>query len=117
MSSNDPYNLRRFLDAQHGMFEQACSELREGRKQSHWMWFIFPQLKGLGGSAMATRYAISSLREADGYLRHPILGPRLRQCTQLVLAVTGDSIEEIFDFPDDLKFRSSMTLFANTPDE
>jgi len=114
MSPNDPYNLQRFLDAQHRIIEQACTELREGRKQSHWMWFIFPQLKGLGGSPMAIRYAISSLPEADAYLRHSILGPRLRQCTQLVLLINDRSIEQIFDDPDDLKFRSSMTLFAST---
>jgi len=117
MSGNDPFNLQRFVDAQSGCFEQVCRELSAGRKQSHWMWFIFPQLKGLGHSAMAKRYAISSPREAEAYLSNPILGPRLRHCTQLVMLVEGRSIEQIFAVPDDLKFRSSMTLFAHTATE
>ena len=115
MNTNDPYDLQRFLDAQSRWFERACEELSEGYKQSHWMWFIFPQLRGLGHSAMANRYAISSREEAEAYLRHPTLGTRLRHCTQLVMAVEGRSIEQIFGYPDDLKFRSSMTLFASTP--
>jgi uncharacterized protein (DUF1810 family) len=114
MSANDPYDLQRFVDAQSLCFERVCRELREGHKQSHWMWFIFPQLKGLGHSAMANRYAISLLQEAEAYLEHPILGSRLRHCTQLVMLVQGRSIDQIFESPDDLKFRSSMTLFANT---
>ena len=114
MNANDPYDLQRFVDAQRDYFEQVCSELSGDRKQSHWMWFIFPQLKGLGHSGMADRSAISSLREAEAYLRHPTLGPRLRHCTQLVMLVEGLSIERILGSPDDLKFRSSMTLFANT---
>jgi len=117
MTGNDPYDLQRFVDAQSGCFEQACRELSEGYKQSHWMWFIFPQLKGFGRSAMAKRYAISSRQEAEAYLRNPILGSRLRHCTQLVMLVEGRSIEQIFEGPDDLKFRSSMTLFANTAAE
>jgi uncharacterized protein (DUF1810 family) len=117
MTGNDPYDLQRFVDAQSDCFEQACRELSEGYKQSHWIWFIFPQLKGLGHSAMAKRYAISSRQEAEAYLRNPILGSRLRHCTQLVMLVEGRSIEQIFEDPDDLKFRSSMTLFANTAAE
>jgi len=117
MSANDPYDLQRFVDAQSRCFEQVCRELSECRKQSPWMWFIFPQPKGLGHSAMALRYAISSRQEAEAYLRNPILGPRLRHCTQLVMVVEGRSIEEIFEAPDDLKFRSSMTLFASTAAE
>ncbi|HEY6431742.1 MAG TPA: DUF1810 domain-containing protein [Acetobacteraceae bacterium] len=110
---NDPYNLQRFVAAQADIFERVKAELQEGRKTSHWMWFIFPQLKGLGFSAIAQRYAICSRGEAEAYLGHQILGPRLRDCTDLVCCVEGRSIREIFGTPDDLKFRSSMTLFAN----
>lgn len=110
---NDPHNLQRFEDAQHPVFEQVCTELREGEKRSHWMWFIFPQLRGLGRSQMAVRFAISSREEAEAYWKHPVLGPRLRECTRLVMLVEGRSINQIFGYPDDLKFRSSMTLFAN----
>jgi len=117
MSADDPYDLQRFVDAQSRCFDRVCRELSEGHKQTHWMWFIFPQLKGLGHSAMALRYAISSRQEAEAYLSNPILGSRLRHCTQLVMVVEGRSIEEIFEVPDDLKFRSSMTLFANTAGE
>ena len=117
MSANDPYDLQRFVEAQHGSFEQACTELRQGHKQSHWMWFIFPQLKGLGSSPLAVKYAISSKQEAQAYLNHSILGPRLTHCTELVVTVEGRSIEQIFGSPDDLKFRSSMTLFANVVSE
>lgn len=113
MTSNDPFNLQRFIDPQNRWYERVCAELSAGRKQSHWMWFIFPQFKGLGGSAMANLYAISSVQEAEAYLAHPLLGSRLRHCTQLVLQVEGRSIEQIFEDPDDLKFRSSMTLFAH----
>ena len=112
MKSNDPFNLQRFVDAQNRWYERVCAELSDGRKQSHWMWFIFPQLKGLGSSAMANLYGISGLQEAEAYLAHPLLGTRLRHCTQLVLLIKGRSVEQIFDDPDDLKFRSSMTLFA-----
>jgi uncharacterized protein (DUF1810 family) len=114
---NDPYNLRRFVEAQNAVFEQVCSELREGRKRGHWMWFVFPQIDGLGHSSLASRFAVSSREEAEVYLKHPILGPRLRECSRLVTLVEGRSINQIFDYPDDLKFRSSMTLFAHATDE
>ena len=114
MNAKDPYDLQRFVDAQSHCFTQVCRELSEGHKQSHWMWFIFPQLRGLGHSAMANRYAISSRNEAEAYLKNPILGSRLRHCTQLVMLVEGRSIDQIFEDPDHLKFRSSMTLFAST---
>ena len=110
--SEDPYRLQRFVDAQRDVYAQAEAELRAGCKQTHWMWFIFPQITGLGNSATARRFAISSLDEAKSYLQHPLLGPRLRECTRLVTAVRGKSIEAIFGHPDDLKFHSSMTLFA-----
>ncbi|MBM4128184.1 MAG: DUF1810 domain-containing protein [Nitrospira sp.] len=107
----DAYNLHRFLTAQAPTYDSVLAELRAGRKSSHWMWFIFPQLTGLGHSAMAQQFAITSLDEANAYLQHPILGQRLRECTQLVLNVNGRSAEEIFGYPDHLKFRSCMTLF------
>ena len=109
---HDLHHLQRFVDAQNSVYERVCSELRKGRKQSHWIWFIFPQIKGLGSSATAARFAISSREEAAAYLEHPILGPRLRECTRLVTLVEGRSLNQIFGSPDDLKFRSSMTLFA-----
>jgi uncharacterized protein (DUF1810 family) len=112
MKPNDPYDLQRFVEAQSRWYDRVCAELDAGRKQSHWMWFIFPQLKGLGHSPIAQRYAISSLPEAEAYLAHSVLGPRLTHCTRLVLLVEGRSIEQIFEDPDDLKFRSCMTLFA-----
>jgi uncharacterized protein (DUF1810 family) len=105
------YNLPRFLDAQEGVYDTVLAELRAGRKASHWIWFIFPQIAGLGHSGMAQQFAIASLDEAKAYLQHPVLGPRLRACTQLVLDVNGRSAEEIFGYPDHLKFRSCMTLF------
>jgi len=108
---DDPHNLARFLDAQAPVYEQVLAELRAGRKRSHWIWFIFPQIAGLGHSAMAHRYAIGSLEEARAYLAHPVLGARLRECSELVLAVEGRTIHEIFGSPDDMKFRSCMTLF------
>ena len=107
----DNYNLQRFLDAQDYAYDTILDELRAGRKVSHWIWFIFPQITGLGHSGMAQRFAITSLDEAKAYLQHPVLGPRLRACTQLVLDVNGQSAEEIFGYPDHLKFRSCMTLF------
>ncbi|OLL31109.1 calpastatin [Burkholderia sp. SRS-W-2-2016] len=110
---DDPYDLQRFVDAQDPVYAQVCDELRQGRKRSHWMWFVFPQIRGLGASAMAQHYALASLAEADAYLRHPLLGPRLRETTQLVNQVNERSIEDIFGYPDDLKFRSSITLFAH----
>ena len=111
-AKDDPYNLQRFVAAQDPVFDEVCSELRAGRKKTHWIWFIFPQIKGLGSSSAAQYYAISSRKEAEAYLRHSVLGPRLRECTRLVNEVEGRSLHEIFGSPDDLKFRSSMTLFA-----
>jgi len=113
----NPFNLSRFLSAQSPVMEQVREELRAGRKRSHWMWFVFPQIAGLGHSATAQHYAIASLEEARAYLAHDILGPRLKECAALVVAVEERSIEEIFGFPDDLKFHSSMTLFARTAPE
>jgi len=107
----DAYNLQRFLAAQAHTYETVLSELRAGRKSSHWIWFIFPQIAGLGHSAMAQQFAITSLDEAKAYLQHPVLGQRLRECTQLVLDVNGRGADEIFSYPDHLKFRSCMTLF------
>src|SRR5262245_20981374 len=108
----EPFDLQRFVDAQDGVYRRVVAELSTGRKQSHWMWFIFPQIAGLGFSAMAQRYAISSREEAAAYLAHDILGPRLVECTRLVLGVEGKTIRTILGSPDDLKFRSSMTLFS-----
>lgn len=113
----DPYNLLRFVEAQYGIYDDVCTELRAGSKSSHWMWFIFPQIKGLGMSATSDWFAISSLSEAEAYLQHSILGPRLRECTQLVNLIEGLSIQEIFGSPDHLKFRSCMTLFAHATSE
>ena len=110
---NDPFNLQRFVDAQSPIFDQVCSELRDGAKRSHWMWFIFPQIKGLDHSPLARKFAISSREEAKAYLEHPILGPRLIECTELVNVIEDRAIEQIFGYPDDLKFRSCMTLFAD----
>ena len=109
----DPVSLNRFVDAQSRVIDQVFSELRAGRKRSHWMWYIFPQISGLGSSAMAQEFAISSLAEAAAYLDHSVLGPRLRTCTELVNAIEGRSIEEVFGYPDYLKFHSSMTLFTH----
>ena len=109
---SDPYNLQRFVDAQQSIYENVRRELGSGSKRSHWMWFIFPQFKGLGRSNMAQLFAISSREEASAYLEHPVLGSRLRECSQLAAAINGRSIEDIFGYPDYLKFRSSMTLFA-----
>jgi uncharacterized protein (DUF1810 family) len=109
---NDRFHLQRFLDAQQPVFDKVCAELAEGRKRTHWMWFIFPQIQGLGHSEMAHRFAISSLEEAQAYLQHPTLGARLHTCSQLVANVQGRTIEAIFGYPDDLKFHSCMTLFA-----
>lgn len=109
---SDRFDLERFVVAQDAVLENVRTELRRGSKEGHWMWFIFPQLKGLGSSSMAERFAISSRAEAEAYVAHPILGPRLIECTQLVNAVEGRSIEDIFGAVDTLKLRSSMTLFA-----
>jgi uncharacterized protein (DUF1810 family) len=117
MPAADPYNLNRFVRAQNSIYEEVVSELRNGAKVSHWMWFIFPQIEGLGRSPISIEFAISSLDEARAYLNHPVLGPRLKECTQLVLLTEGRSVEQIFGSPDDMKFRSSMTLFARvSPD-
>lgn len=110
---SDPFDLRRFVDAQHPVYEEVCAELRSGRKRGHWIWFIFPQLRGLGHSAIATAFGITSREEAKAYLDQPVLGPRLRECARLVNLVDGRTIDQIFGHPDDLKFRSSMTLFAS----
>ena len=110
---NVPFDLQRFVNAQNPVYEQVCAELRAGQKEGHWMWFIFPQLRGLGHSAMATAFGIVSRQEATAYLDHAVLGPRLRECTRLVNLVGGRSISQILGYPDDLKFRSSMTLFAS----
>jgi uncharacterized protein (DUF1810 family) len=109
---SDPHDLQRFLDAQEPVLADVRAELRRGQKDSHWMWFVFPQLRGLGASATARRYAIASREEALAYLAHPLLGARLRECTQLALAHAGLGASELFGYPDDLKFRSCMTLFA-----
>jgi uncharacterized protein (DUF1810 family) len=114
---SDQYELKRFVDAQESVYEQACAELRAGRKRSHWMWFVFPQIRGLGSSPTAVRFAISGMEEARAYLEHPVLGPRLRECAGIVVGVEGRSVEEIFGYPDDLKFHSSMTLFAKAAAE
>jgi uncharacterized protein (DUF1810 family) len=112
MQHDDPFQLQRFTTAQAVVYDDVLVELRSGRKRSHWMWFIFPQIAGLGHSDMAQRYAISGLNEARAYLAHPMLGARLRECAALVAAVEGRTIGEIFGSPDDLKFHASMTLFA-----
>ena len=108
----DPFHLERFVAAQAPVIDEVCDELRRGRKTSHWMWFIFPQLEALGTSAMAKRYGIASLAEARAYLAHPVLGPRLQTCCDLLLQVQNRSIHEILGSPDDLKFRSCLTLFG-----
>ena len=114
---SDPFDLARFVEAQQGAIAAARAELAAGRKQSHWMWFVFPQIAGLGARAMAQRYAIGSAAEAQAYLEHPVLGSRLRDLTELANEAAGTA-REVFGQPDDLKFRSSMTLFnAVAPDE
>ncbi|UWU73304.1 DUF1810 domain-containing protein [Bradyrhizobium huanghuaihaiense] len=113
----DTFDLERFVQAQDPVFRDVQGELARGRKQSHWMWFVFPQVAGLGFSAMSQRYAIGSCAEAVAYLAHPVLGPRLIECTRLVLAVEGRTINAILGAPDDAKFRSSMTLFGAVSDE
>src|SRR5438094_4459284 len=114
---SDPYNLQRFVDAQKPVFESVCTQLRDGRKTGCWMWFVFPQFRGLAPSDMSRRFAISSQAEAEAYMLNPILGPRLRECAALVTAIHDSSIRQIFGSPDDLKFHSCMTLFSHaTPD-
>ena len=113
-SSNgaDPFDLRRFVDAQDRVYDTVLAELRNGAKRSHWIWFVFPQMRGLGRSATAQHYGIASLGEARAYLAHPVLGPRLVECVRLVLSQDGKSAHDIFGSPDDMKFRSCLTLFA-----
>lgn len=108
----DPFDLQRFVDAQDRVYDAVIQELRNGDKRSHWIWFVFPQLRGLGHSPTALRYGISSMEEARAYLTHAVLGPRLRECARVVTQIDGRSASDIFGFPDDLKVRSSMTLFA-----
>jgi uncharacterized protein (DUF1810 family) len=108
----DQFDLQRFVDAQDRVYDAVLGELRRGKKDSHWIWFVFPQLRGLGGSPTAVRYGISSLEEARAYLEHDVLGPRLRECARLVADIDGRSADEIFGWPDNLKVASSMTLFA-----
>jgi uncharacterized protein (DUF1810 family) len=114
---DDPHDLQRFVEAQSAVYAQALAELTAGRKTSHWMWFVFPQIAGLGTSPMAQRYAIASLAQARAYASHPVLGPRLKECTAAVLAVRGRSAHDIFGSPDDVKFRSCMTLFERAAPE
>jgi uncharacterized protein (DUF1810 family) len=114
---DDPFNLQRFVDAQDGVYPQVLAELRAGHKRTHWIWFVFPQIDGLGSSPTAKEFAISGRDEAVAYLQHPVLGPRLRACTQLVLDAPERSITAILGSPDDMKFRSSMTLFAEVAAE
>ena len=110
--SGDPYDLDRFVQAQERDYAQALAEIRSGRKRTHWMWYIFPQLSGLGSSAMAGRYAIRSLAEADAYLHHPVLGPRLHECAEAIVGLAGRSAHDVLGSPDDMKLRSSATLFT-----
>jgi len=112
LTGADPFDLERFVTAQAAAFPAVLAELKAGRKRSHWMWFVFPQMRGLGHSAMATFYAICSLQEARAYLTHPMLGPRLELCVRTVLELENGSLHQIFGSPDDMKFQSSMTLFA-----
>lgn len=116
-ASNDPYDLDRFVRAQAPDYERALSELRAGKKKSHWMWYIFPQIKGLGQSPMSVRYSINGADEARAYLDHPLLGPRLRECASVVRNIVGRSALDIFGSPDDLKLRSCATLFAAVSNE
>ncbi len=113
----DPYDLGRFVRAQEDDYRRALSEIRGGRKRSHWIWYIFPQIDGLGFSSTSRRYAIKSLAEAEAYLKHPVLGPRLAECAEAALAVEGQSASAIFGFPDDMKLRSCATLFAQVSEE
>ena len=110
---NDQFDLNRFTSAQDGVYDNVLAELRSGQKRTHWMWYIFPQIEGLGRSATAKHYAIKSREEARQYLNHPVLGPRLLECAKEVLAIDGRTASKIFGYPDDLKLKSSMTLFAS----
>jgi len=113
----DRYNLRRFVDAQEPVYDEVLAELRSGRKRSHWIWFVFPQLRGLGRSPIAQRFGISSLDEARAYVGHDVLGPRLRECARLAAQIEGRCADDVFGWPDNLKVRSSMTLFAHATDD
>jgi uncharacterized protein (DUF1810 family) len=113
----DPFNLGRFITAQESVMQDVLAELRAGRKASHWMWFVFPQVQGLGSSSTAQHYAIATREEGRAYVEHPLLGSRLKECTQLVLNIEGRSAQQIFGYPDDLKFSSCMTLFADVAPE
>jgi len=117
MSMSDPFDLNRFVDAQDAVYGQVLAELRSGRKSSHWIWYIFPQIRGLGYSLTTRKYAIQSIDEARAYLDHTLLGKRLVECTRLVLNQEVRDIRSILGYPDDLKFRSSMTLFAQVSDD
>ncbi|OBK78809.1 DUF1810 domain-containing protein [Mycobacterium sp. 1274761.0] len=116
-ATGDPFDLQRFVDAQAPVYDAVLAELRAGRKRSHWMWFVFPQLRGLGSSPTAVRFGITSIEEARAYLAHVLLGPRLRECARLVAAIEGRTAQEVFGQPDDMKLRSSMTLFAKATDD
>jgi uncharacterized protein (DUF1810 family) len=111
-NQQNPFDLARFITAQESHYETALAELKQGRKRSHWMWYIFPQLEGLGHSAISVHYAIKSRAEAQAYLAHPVLGARLKACAETLLAIENRSAAEIFGYPDDIKLKSSMTLFA-----
>ncbi|HVW07654.1 MAG TPA: DUF1810 domain-containing protein [Bryobacteraceae bacterium] len=112
-AANDPFDLQRFVDAQDPIYPRVLTELRRGRKTTHWMWYVFPQMRGLGQSPMSDRYGISSEDEARAYLQHPVLGPRLRECVSIVNGMDGHSAHDIFGYPDDLKFHSCLTLFSS----
>ena len=113
LDPNDPFNLKRFISAQEEVYDRVLAELRNGSKRSHWMWYIFPQLDGLAQSTTSKYYAIKSREEAIAYLNHPVLGARLRECAEAVFAVKGKTVSEIFGYPDDLKLKSSTTLFSD----
>ena len=116
--AEDPHDLDRFVQAQRDVYEAALGEIRRGRKTSHWMWFVFPQLRGLGSSPAAQHYGVASLEEARAYLAHPVLGPRLRACAEAVAGLAGRTAADVFGSPDDLKLGSSLTLFERAdPDE
>ena len=117
MRDADPFDLKRFVDAQDRVYPAVLGELASGRKESHWMWFVFPQITGLGQSPTTVKFAISSLEEASAFLSHPVLGPRLRECAALTLTVEGRTARQIFGPVDEMKFRSSMTLFARAAPE
>jgi uncharacterized protein (DUF1810 family) len=117
VSEQDPYDLQRFVDAQANAYERALSEIKSGRKRSHWMWFVFPQVEGLAASSMSMRYAIRSVAEARAYLVHPLLGPRLLECAEAALAAQTSSALELFGSPDNMKLRSCATLFASVSSE